>query len=345
MDLAAQLGCPLVALCSKHSSATLLEHMARRKQIHFVAVDVAQLPDGIMPPSESAELLRGTLFERDADTSRKRNLGLLLAGLIGWESIVFLDDDISISNPQDLNDAAGLLGGYAAIGLAIGGFPDNSVVCHAYREVGGAQETFIGGGALIVGLTLMNSYFPDVYNEDWFFLLNDEGIYSTAVTGQAMQRPYDPYADKARARSEEFGDCLAEGVFALLDNGGRIEGADSEYWRKFLAARLRLIDEVIEGALAMDKELQERQRMVTALKAARDRCQRISPDFCVEYLEAWRKDRHRWRRHVETLHRRHLPVREWRERAIGSPGLGLEIALVRLGLVKCSRYVGPTEQV
>src|SRR5262249_35082843 len=140
-----------------------------------------------------------------SDTSDKRNLGLLLARAIGWDRIAFFDDDIMIPNPEDLQDAARLLDYYAAVSLAVGGYPDNSVVCLAHRATGGFQETFIGGAALVVGRELMLSFFPKIYNEDWFFLLDDNQLKSVAVTGSAFQTPYDPYIHDWRARSEEFG--------------------------------------------------------------------------------------------------------------------------------------------
>jgi len=59
--------------------------------------------------------------------------------------VVFLDDDIRVPDPADLGKAVSLLGTHAAVGLGIGGFPDNSMVCRAFREAGGRQETFIGG--------------------------------------------------------------------------------------------------------------------------------------------------------------------------------------------------------
>jgi len=117
-----------------------------------------------------------------------------------------------------LSPAAGLLSTYNAVGLSIGGFPDNSVVCHAYRDVGGSQQSFIGGGALAVVLSRNHSFFPKIYNEDWFYLLDAEkGLQPLAVTGAVRQSPYDPYRSPERARAEEFGDVLAEGVFWLLD--------------------------------------------------------------------------------------------------------------------------------
>jgi hypothetical protein len=304
--LAAHHRCTLVALCSRHASATEAINLAEQYGVEVVAVDIGDLPSGIVPEFTTSAMLDGArygcLFKRRTDTSLKRNLGLLLAHVAGWERIVFLDDDISVPRPEDLNDAAGLLDRYAGVGLAIGGFPDNSVVCHAYRDAGGIQDTFIGGGALAVGRASFSSFFPDIYNEDWFFLLNETGLQPSAITGRVIQARYDPYRETMRARSEELGDVLAEGLFSLLDNGKRLTDADTRYWARFLHGRRRFIDEVIEMVSTGLPDGAEKERMKAALKAARGRNWRIDPDLCVAYLEAWRADRKLWERHIQVQH-------------------------------------------
>ena len=102
--------------------------------------------------------------------------------------------------------------------MQIGGFPDHSVVCHAYRQAGGEQQSFIGGGALAVEVKRSKSFFPDIYNDDWFFLLDgSKWLQPIAVRGQVIQQPYDPFRTPDRARAEELGDVLAEGIYWLLD--------------------------------------------------------------------------------------------------------------------------------
>jgi hypothetical protein len=254
------------------------------------------------------------------DTSLKRNLGLLIAVLAGWKRILFLDDDIVLPNPADVAAAAGLLGEHAVVGLANSGMPDNSVVCHALRDIGAAQQTFIGGGALVVGEPAFGSFFPNIYNEDWFFLLDGLRLRPSAVTGSAIQHPYDPYRDARRARGEELGDTLAEGVYGLLDNGRGLENADEEYWGEFLPDRRRIIRTTIEQVEASGIEAAQKARMVAALKAAIGRSHLITPDLCVQYLQAWQSDCVLWRRHVREIRRDHRG------------GFGVDSALATLGI-------------
>jgi glycosyltransferase involved in cell wall biosynthesis len=331
IHLASELGCVLVALCSKESSASEVASIAEREGIGLIAIDTDDLPAGLIPEFNTTELLAETPYERTTDTSLKRNLGLLIARILGWQRIVFLDDDIEIPNPGDLNDAVRLLGRYDAAGLHIEGFPDNSVVCHANRATGGAQECFIGGGALAVGSASLTSFFPKIYNEDWFFLLDDVQLRPTGITGSAKQQPYDPFADAQRAVSEELGDCLAEGLFWLLDGGKRVKDANIAYWHEFLGNRLSFISQVKHKIPRLNKTSGEKARMIAALDAAHERCLTITPLLCVRYLRAWRADCTRWRNHVIDLCGR-----------LGS--VTHEKVISELGLAECGLYVGATSQ-
>ena len=169
-------------------------------------------------------------FHRKRDLSLKRNIGLALSKMLGWDRIAFLDDDIHSLEAADIRAAAGLLDQFNMVGLGNQGYPDNSVVCHALREVGIHQATFVGGGAMVVPGGRTTTFFPDIYNEDWFFLLDEGGLSPTAVTGRMVQEPYDPFRTTERAFGQEFGDCLAEGIYALLDEGGKVDDADHAFW-------------------------------------------------------------------------------------------------------------------
>jgi hypothetical protein len=301
-NLAVSLDCPLVTLHSGKWTSARDAAQRLPVAVDLIAIDVSD-PAGLrLPALETSRLLASARLARKTDTSAKRNLGLVLSHMIGWERIVFLDDDIQVRDPGHLRHAAGLLDTYNAVGLTMGGFPDNSVVCHAYRAVGGTQESFIGGGALVVGLARSRSFFPDIYNEDWFYLLDAEkGLQSLATSGEAVQRPYDPFRTPDRARREELGDVLAEGTFWLLDQGRAVADADDAYWAEFLGKRSRFIVHVLDLVERSDIEAGEKARMVAALKAALGRLALITAGLCRDYMRAWMIDWQRWQRHFERL--------------------------------------------
>ncbi|GIE84655.1 hypothetical protein [Actinoplanes regularis] len=291
--LAVLLDATLLVLCSKYTDPrVVIEHLARMSNLRVAAVEFPKDGAPGLPVLETSTVLGRSRLQRRADTSAKRNLGLVLARMSGWRNVVFLDDDITVPDAYDLERAAALLGTHDGVGLEMGGYPDNSVVCHANRLTGDKQQdTFIGGGALAVPADRIDSFFPEIYNEDWFFLLGDAGLRPVGQIGRAWQRDYDPFLNPDRARGEEFGDVLAEGIFARLDHGLPI-AVERSYWSEFLAVRLELI-KGIENRI--DRGTPRGEQMLKALGAAKGRLRYIQPEDCVRYLEAWRNDQKTWR--------------------------------------------------
>jgi hypothetical protein len=181
--LAQELSCTLVTLHSKQWTSVAKAAPRLPSDVARISIDVPDPSHVRLPDWETSRLLNGTVFARRTDLSAKRNLGLVLGRMLGWSRVLFLDDDITELKADDVRRASGLLSTHTAVGLQVGGFPDHSVVCHAYRQAGGQQQSFIGGGALVIELKRASSFFPDIYNDDWFFLLNDKGIQSVGVTG------------------------------------------------------------------------------------------------------------------------------------------------------------------
>ena len=215
----------------------------------------------------------------------------------------------SSSTTPQLARAAGLLDDYRAVGLANSGYQDNSVVCHAYRAVGGDQDTFIGGGAMMIDTLRTRSFFPNIYNEDWFFLLGSGVPFRAARAGVMRQRAYDPFANPARAAGEELGDTLAEGLFWLLDYGKSIDTAVNGFWGDALYRRRQFIDYILKKAPS--------ERIERSLEAARGRSADISHKLCNDFLDAWKKDLQRWRDFLEF----DVPVSSGPEKFAGEVGL------------------------
>jgi len=302
--LSVALGCPLVTLHSGRWTSAAEAVRRLPPDVDLIAIDVPDRALLRLPGWATSGLLDGTVFARRTDLSTKRNLALMLSRLVGWDRILFLDDDITQLDPADMRRASGLLSEKNAVGLHVTGFPDHSVVCHAYRQAGGEQEAFIGGGAMAVAAGRSNAFFPDIYNDDWFFLLGEDGgLQPAGVTGKVRQFPYDPFRNEDRARAEELGDVLAEGIFWLLDQGRSLTGADEEYWASYIAKRRQFILRVLE-MVKNDRDLhpEDRQRRITALShGSLFRLDAIKPDLCAAYLRAWTEDRKRWEYHLEQL--------------------------------------------
>jgi hypothetical protein len=304
------LDCPLVTLHSKKWTSAHAAKAYLGGTVDLIAIDLPDPAQLRLPELETSLLLAGTMFEQRSDLSTKRNLALVLSHMLGWDRVVFLDDDIQVPDPGDLSKAVGLLDTHTAVGLGVGGFPDNSVVCHAFRAAGGKQDTFIGGGALAAEVKRNRSFFPNIYNDDWFYMLDaGKRLQPVATVGQVIQQPYDPYRTTDRARAQELGDVLAEGTFWLLDQGKTVSDGDLTHWRDFLERRKRFTEQVLRRVeRSTTIETAERARIIEALKAALGRRACITPERCVTYMRAWVADQERWQHHIQRVQRQ--PERE-----------------------------------
>ncbi|WP_433828233.1 hypothetical protein ACQP2E_02265 [Actinoplanes sp. CA-015351] len=293
MHLARTLGCPIIALCSLKATAAQTRQLADSLGAAVLALDV---DESLLPlaPTGTNQLLDRHGFASGSDLSLKRNIGTALARSSGWQRVLFLDDDIVVRRSL-LPLAVGLLDHHRTVGLSNEGFKDNSVVCHAYRAVGGRQDTFIGGGAMMINPQRTASFFPNIYNEDWFFLLGDGAPLQATRVGIMQQRRFDPFADPHRAATEELGDTLAEGLFWYLDSGDDPDITSTAYWRRRLAHRRQLIRVVRAHATGHAKRHGRPDLLRPPLFAALRRSKQISAELCCEFVEAWQADLAEWR--------------------------------------------------
>ena len=142
------------------------------------------------------------------------------------------------------------------------------MVCHAFRKAGGRQATFVGGGALAVEVERNCSFFPNVYNEDWFYMLNAEKrLQSVATVGEVLQYPYDPTCQTGPGwRSSAT--CSPRAPSGCSTKGRQSRTAILRTRRDFLEERRRFIEQVraMVGTSAAI-EPGEQRRMAVALTA------------------------------------------------------------------------------
>jgi hypothetical protein len=75
------------------------------------------------------------------------------------------------------------------------------------------------------------------------------------------------------------------------------------FWHGFLHNRRALIDTVLARIPELDMPLAERERMAVAMKAAQGRRAFVTPQLCVDYINAWTADRNVWRCYLAGLPR------------------------------------------
>jgi hypothetical protein len=298
--LACDVGCSLVVICSTPEQAGQAQAECRPLADDVCVTWVPQsVEDNLLSFLTTVHPENEIERSCHADIARKRNVGLLLARMCGWHTIMFLDDDIRDLTAAAVSQASALTSYFRAAGFNIGHYPDNSVVCHAYRLIGGRQGTFPGGSALVVDVERCDALFPPIYNEDWLFLFDAVQNRSVTVAGPGSQLEYQPFAHSRRAASEEFGDVIAEGLYRLLHEGADVTDATYAYWRSVLDRRLQLIDHIAAQLLVREGPVVGGALM--SLAAARKRLTAISPLACASFVHAWRTDVGSWRHTLLSL--------------------------------------------
>jgi predicted nucleic acid-binding protein len=307
-DLAVQLRCLLIAVYSQRSADELscIQNNFDRSNVVIVG-----LPDHL-PPNLLGLLAFGTSAHPAAvshcarDISMKRNLGLALAKMCQWTRILFLDDDISLS-PEKVRSAARLLADYPVVGFQVKNFPDNSVMGHAKRLTGWEQDVFISGGSLLVDPQRLNGFFPSIYHEDWFCVLNHVCAGTVAIGGEVEQLPYSPFASPMRAVLEEFGDILGEGLLWLIhhkrdlsfpDASFWVEALDASFWHSALQRRRTLLAEITRRLLERPWNNDITSALISVLEA---RVRRFAAEDFVSFVQQWLHDLAQWRARLAEL--------------------------------------------
>jgi hypothetical protein len=313
MGLARETHIPLVVLCSKMVRSHQVIKMATDVGVKAYALDWPPHPAnplGIKFATSSDLELAAVSSVTTRDLGMKRNLGLVLARMLGWKRLMFLDDDIYGVTAEDVNALAAGLSGHSVSVLIPDKFEDNSVVCHANRLGGGQQGKFASAGGMGVQCDRDDlAFFPNIYNEDWFFFSAEAANRKIIKVGESMQVGYDPYDDPDRAAKEEFGDLLAEGLYARLDHGQGLHGADTTYWKAFIKNRRMFHANVAESLKRhpeRDKDTKigrDVRAAEVSVRAARDQLDQISPELCDKFIKLWQADLVEWRRYVAMLDR------------------------------------------
>jgi hypothetical protein len=298
--------CSLVVMCSGDTAAG--DVWWQLTSCGGAAVDWPAFAREVIPALRTPRHVRPTARPY-AETAAKRNFSLLVARLLGWEYVVFMDDDVRPPPAAQLRRAAAALSQESvhAVAWVLADYPDNSVVCHALRAAGGAQDTFVGAGMLAIDVRGWLPIFPPVYNEDWLFLYDLVAQRKVAYGGDVRQRAFDPFADPDRAEAEEFGDVLGEGIFELLHRRRPVNVACfPTYWDATLASRRFLLDRIERQLLdagCHSRETRHVEPVLRSLDVARAALADVTAQALADFVAAWRHDLYVWNAFLARLPR------------------------------------------
>lgn len=150
---------------------------------------------------------------------------------------------------------------------------------------------------MILSPSHLRGFFPNIYNEDWFFFQSNPSP-KRGGSLKVSQFAYSPFRQIQRAISEEFGDLLAEGLASLLKHGLQPEEATTSDWTQLIEDRSRLITDVTQAVASSNCQ---RRDILTALEASRWRLTSISAQSCVHYVSNWITDHDLWSQYLDHL--------------------------------------------
>jgi hypothetical protein len=321
VELARAQECFLLVICSRQAKVNdFPPALAKRMGNRLILAELADFSSRWLPVLHSTSH-RISKLRRSNDVGSKRNLGLAIAVALGWEYLLLVDDDIGAAatgptlNPGQLAHALTVMTGDArlrAIGWTLEDYDDNSVVGHARPLAGLPQGIFIGGGALLVRCGAELPFFPDIYNEDWLFLIalaggSPDPRQALGLGGRVHQRSYAPFRP-ARARSEEAGEIIGECLMNLLeDHGSRYDrGLTPGYWRRSLSNRWRLLQLIKESVHRVPTgpgglDLIVQHCLIESMTAAQQVHADLRPMDLLHFVRTWRDDEELWQQHLRKL--------------------------------------------
>ncbi|MGA5298877.1 hypothetical protein ACPCHT_03060 [Nucisporomicrobium flavum] len=329
VDLASDCGTTLVVLashdCVIEDVAALVASRPSNARVVLAEVPLEAGHDPLRLAT-SAEGVRALSGDRSSNLSLKRNVGLLLARYRGWQKIMFVDDDIVGITRDQVARVVHHLETNRFAGFKTLDYPDNSVVCHASRLAGRPQGIFVSGAALGVNTAGDRplEVFPDVYNEDWFAFADEARRTGVAHVGNIRQLEFNPFDDPLRAKVEEFGDLVAEGLYALFTDGGGLPRATARYWERCIDERRTLIAQIRRQLKG--RETHQAVQAAKSLQEASHQLDHITPEDCVRFLGVWQEDRARFERWSRAAHGRGydyraafdaLGLQRWQEARFG----------------------------
>jgi hypothetical protein len=295
LRLGAALDAPVILMCSHQAEPRAAAAVARSvPRARWTVMDVSRYRPRL--PWFWTSGFPTAYVGSHGDLSTKRNLGLVIGRAAGWRTLLFLDDDIVGLRPDVVARAVGALDHHAAVGMPAPSFPDNSVVCHARRLIPRVrQRVFVSGSALAVRVDRAESFFPEIYNEDWLFLAPPLDRRDVAACGRVRQRPYDPFEMPDRATSQEFGDVLGEGLIGHLHRGSLRRPPTALYWAAFLDQRARFIAQAAAACAIRARRNPQARKALRALGRAENARAQIRPTLLTDYVASWLEDLRHWR--------------------------------------------------
>ncbi len=234
-----------------------------------------------------------TAYSSAWDLPAKRSYALWYARIHHMQRILLLDDDIRGLAAAPLPTAVRALSSFTIAGFFVEDFADTSALGHVEIALGDSVSTFLSGSCLFVRSDGDTGFFPPIYNEDWLFMAPEIATRHVCSVGRIRQKPYDPFANPSLASFQEFGEVLADGLFALVACGRYGDRFTLETWRELLDLRRKALAEIASRC--------SDPRHVAVVMAARATFESVTEWDCLRFVTDYELDRYLWNRTLRGL--------------------------------------------
>ena len=175
-----------------------------------------------------------------------RNFALEHSIFIGYEKILFVDDDITEIDKRKVEEGFSVLTEDSFVSCTLKGVVDDSIVGHIAKQVGVIDDgkKMLSGGFLFLSPTSISQRFYNIYNEDWVFQLLEKKKKQIVLPYSVLHN-----ADKDvnwtidQALFQELGELVVEG---LLENENALF-MDCQFWNEVIKCRIKFIEEIEQG--------------------------------------------------------------------------------------------------
>jgi hypothetical protein len=182
-----------------------------------------------------------------------RNFALLIAKSLHLNRVLFMDDDIIVHSPTQIDTLFSLLGKCDFAGAHISGLVDDSILGHIATELGIYNERMLSGGFMAFNPFKIQHYFLNNYNEDWIWLflhLNIKRHIQTSEVFQSISNPFHNY--KRKILFQEFGETALDGILDLYREKSYESLASEIFWQRMIKERMDYLNYLFDCSASKD---------------------------------------------------------------------------------------------
>lgn len=172
-----------------------------------------------------------------------RNFALLYSKALHSNKVLFMDDDIQVTDIKLIEDLFQSISVFQFAGANITGLVDDSVLGHIATDLGIFNERTLSGGFMVFNPNNIDHYFLNNYNEDWIWLflqLQGKEFLQTGEVHQDLSDPLANYRDKIIF--QEFGEIALDGVLDLYKIGSYDLLNNLLFWQRMIEERKNYLD-------------------------------------------------------------------------------------------------------